>query len=624
MNSIFATTTSDKIQLSKDPSAWMSEVSEFLFSQYPFLTQFGLEIKFNKVNAEKGYGVGVANIISPSTTVNLPIIVRNFELAPVDVMMIEDEFYPFTPQRFLQIVSLDVGDPSHLPSGLDTADRALQTGMVPPEGYGPLPSNVMTGTMNLKYGSSRNLKNTLFIKLLSKMGMDDVNYISEKLISSIKPLVKYRIDNILKEAEVILDRLPKKVFMIQKGKSPNYILRYVTAVGGMPVSTEMSPSDLALFLTSKGLSSDSIFAQVDQTGSYIYQEEVPTTVPIPIDDAPVKEMDCPGTYMSLREDGTIVKGSVYFNINGEKVFICGDLYSYQPVIYGIYLNDDLLYGKKEFPLRSTGFIRVGSTPKVIGPIFIKSTEVEGRFKTISGILDNTMPCNISFSVVDTNNVDIQYSNKEVNITVPPNSTFLQTRREISLPVSKEDFLERISLIKQIPTIKYLGGQFIIEQDVDQPVSKLEALFLIASKGVPVNVANKILTYVEKKGSASFLNMPFSIKSPVKYIFKKSNSIIKLKEKIKNLSLKTAAETQDTNIIDSILSLNILSPSNLSDFVQSIPYFEIVISKLAKFLVLSRLGLKDVNEDDIKDLLFGLEKVLNVFREIKLGLEKSNA
>ena len=85
-------------------------------------------------------------------------------------------------------------------------------------------------------------------------------------------------------------------------------------------------------------------------------------------------------------------------------------------------------------------------------------------------------------------------------------------------------------------------------------------------------------------------------------------------------LKIAATSGHPETLDSILSLEFITPQNLQYFVDSIEDFDETTSRLAAMLVAVRLGMPHVPEEPVRQALEGLTKIVNKLRILKSALD----
>ncbi len=74
-------------------------------------------------------------------------------------------------------------------------------------------------------------------------------------------------------------------------------------------------------------------------------------------------------------------------------------------------------------------------------------------------------------------------------------------------------------------------------------------------------------------------------------------------------IKEAANLKDKVTVDAVLSLGMLRPRNLAEYVAVLPTFEYSLSEMAKLLIAARLGMAGMDVDSIKNCMDGLGEVV---------------
>ncbi|MBT4146214.1 MAG: hypothetical protein HOE45_04935 [Gammaproteobacteria bacterium] len=80
------------IYLDKDSGKWVKEIVTHFLTEYPSLQNEAISVEWKRKDAAKGYGVGSLKVAGA----NIPIIAKQWEVSPLDVIMVGDETYPLT------------------------------------------------------------------------------------------------------------------------------------------------------------------------------------------------------------------------------------------------------------------------------------------------------------------------------------------------------------------------------------------------------------------------------------------------------------------------------------------------------------------------------------------------
>ncbi|MBT7339024.1 MAG: hypothetical protein HN802_04990 [Candidatus Jacksonbacteria bacterium] len=80
-------------------------------------------------------------------------------------------------------------------------------------------------------------------------------------------------------------------------------------------------------------------------------------------------------------------------------------------------------------------------------------------------------------------------------------------------------------------------------------------------------------------------------------------------------IKEAAVVEDSATVDALLSLGMVNKGNIMEFVNMVPQYEMVLSELAKMLIISRLGKSHIPEDAIQRAMSGLSEVILALKQV---------
>jgi hypothetical protein len=108
-----------EVTLPDDPNQWSSEIMQELYKQVPYLHDFQVSVRMERVDGEKGFGFGSAEVTSKTEapmdtpqeqmdaagirTARIPIIIRDGKLQPFDVLINDQaKMLPLTESRLRQ------------------------------------------------------------------------------------------------------------------------------------------------------------------------------------------------------------------------------------------------------------------------------------------------------------------------------------------------------------------------------------------------------------------------------------------------------------------------------------------------------------------------------------------
>lgn len=98
MNDLFLKLSTEKTaattKVSPRASDWGKEALNQFYSDFPELSNLPAQVKFKEKDEEKGYGIGAINL----GQISLPIIIRENQMFPFDVALMQDKVVPFTKE----------------------------------------------------------------------------------------------------------------------------------------------------------------------------------------------------------------------------------------------------------------------------------------------------------------------------------------------------------------------------------------------------------------------------------------------------------------------------------------------------------------------------------------------
>ena len=125
-------------KLSDNVREWQQEIAALVAEKLPRDLNLSVVVMFQKVDDEKGYAVGsaIASDNSTGNSIGIPVIVKSWHLAPVDLFFKENKVYPMTDDNLAKVFyqsSLGVGLAPVTPTP-NMADDSYAETRVPPMG----------------------------------------------------------------------------------------------------------------------------------------------------------------------------------------------------------------------------------------------------------------------------------------------------------------------------------------------------------------------------------------------------------------------------------------------------------------------------------------------------------
>ena len=88
--------------------------------------------------------------------------------------------------------------------------------------------------------------------------------------------------------------------------------------------------------------------------------------------------------------------------------------------------------------------------------------------------------------------------------------------------------------------------------------------------------------------------------------------------------KIASIMQSAQTIDTVLSLNFVTPDTMASYVENIELLEQARSKMAEMLMGARLGVPDLPEGALRSALRAINSIVSAINELKIRVDQSNA
>ena len=137
------------VRINSPPAAWPDEITRALLRDHPYIPADRIAVSFKKKDETNGYAYGFIGITG-APRISIPVIMRNRELKPMDVMIVRPEGKADTD---VEQGTGDMTEDRVLPLTEDTFGHALDVGDVGT----PMPANQVRGTGWTEDGSGLRL-----------------------------------------------------------------------------------------------------------------------------------------------------------------------------------------------------------------------------------------------------------------------------------------------------------------------------------------------------------------------------------------------------------------------------------------------------------------------------------
>ena len=646
------TTGKDEIelQLPTDPNAWTPFILEHFTQRFIRLAQYPMELQFYKINAEKGYAIGSIIVRSEDNQVSIPVLIRNFKLLPIDLVIYPDNSVDYLDEdeviQFLEGPRVFRGL-AKMPSPADLGYGALPR----------LPEQKKSPREALqKLAELAPFSKVAQLKALFKKKADEAEAIAYH-----HPIFKDYVDFIKnldipspeEEKELLEGEIQRNVFQIKKhpSKPHKYLVKAGNTEVWNAVEFEADPDFLIKIASLLNVKPNAFIEFVNKHSVVTVSlgEPIP---PVVRKEATVefKPANMSGkTYLTVRKDnGQRIYGNIYKMIDGSYCFV-NDLgyVAFSPNGFRVMgeLNKYLPIPRNTGVIAGETYLFVDENNKVaFGPVTILKKELKPECTHYTGRTSNGY--SVEIHVVSRRKADktrVIICEKDGNVKTEIEAKDLipvKINQIIDIPLADEEFIVKYAgkgirieynpsydefIFHGLPKIEGFAfnknaGVINIE---DNKFNIDDAMFLLAHRYSPKDAA-KILKLAMKNGSVWVENFELpkiSIKDLYKENINKAKELLTEFSKIKPdwQMIKTAALMDDTETMDAILGLNLVGPENFAIFIQYLPLFVETRKRLAKLLLLARLGVFDFPEEDIKDILVKFNRILEALKAIQFQL-----
>jgi hypothetical protein len=635
-------------RLDEDPEEWPVVVIRESYKQLPFLKSFETEVEFDKVDPARGYAVGKL-IVWPARMekaaaaegkqlVSVPVIIRDREMAPLDVFSHNKMMQPMNQDK----VAMILFRPQTI-AGPAPMDQFLGTNL-----YGQLiPPNTdhqyNAGTLH-KHGA---VAGSLWDAVQKVLCDADIDTLAEKLASDAALKSAYATTPVLRAALVDLSNVygtektaaerrasrlaslkPTVVQVQEKGKS--YLVKTANHHCFAPQQQLVSRFEVQRLLSEKA------YERLINDGSVTYTTEV-ESVEQPVEKT-AQVVDCCGVF-EVRAGSKAVEGIVIprvVDFDGHpldlQVFAGADTHSLQEKVAGVFVRDArvesdapsglgvFVYqeGTQAFatePVKITGRVKVahdtGSTQQLVGVRMATGTPL--RVTVVPGLQKISMIGN--------------------EVALPETFRFVALRGKqagvMADPADVQTFQTSKTASDSSVEVVSDGSFFSLRGDnarvfPDQAMSAAEAAFALCTLGLSGEQAQGLMKTARARGSAVVPRTRRVIPEEIRVaeaLEKVAGEVapVVAVDLTKELALLTspraevlwkhASVTLSRETADAILSLGFVTPENASLYVNYLPELEKVANRLAELLIASRLGMDDIREAAAKNAMTQVDAVV---------------
>jgi len=668
-------------RLSDDPEKWGREVTTELYRHIPFLDKYSVEIRIDRVDPERGFGLGAAIVANRTARTEvealqggqinyarIPVIIKGSMLEPFDVFLYGGEVQPLTEDRFNTAM--------FRPEMFDAvrsapASPSLINNLFPPVNFRHGMQGIGTGVGVQDIGKLGSVQlEQLWDHLIEKGAQFDGMLTLRKVASTVRHQDLERIRAGLLEPSVkvaalqnpyftsALDVLGEAAVWSEKDASareatlkaavtPNVVQLEQRVDGNVLMKIahheffDQEESVLSVE-EARQMLGEGVVEKLAADGVVTLVTDVPAWKGTDVEPAEVAEHYCEFATMSKVGNasyaGVVFPKVVDLDMNELPLtlFTNGQQMALQEKIAGRKLEQSklahilgtdqpeggdlgtFLFADDRGGIRATIPVKIACVTTVSqGGITVPTYHGEDDYGRKVDITPG--PGLLSVEKVGHVGDTIHYA-------VPTTFRFMR------LPEEKVALQDEPQMMPMVKSDQWLVGHTkiaydragavsldgIMVQHVPEEkrafVSPAQAEFILALAGVSPEVAREKLAYARRYGGGvAYATRPISTYEQ-KLAQSRHDAAIALGEmpNMKQLLLKEAATIPDGATVDSLLSLNFITPENMYLFAESLPQFEATQKRIAELLLGARLGMPMP--------VGALEKAMHFMEEVLLAMK----
>jgi len=640
-------------QLSNDADTWPEDIIQKVKERIPSSKNLNMMFKVMKKDEENGVATGSVTIHSADKAVVVPVIIKDFMMHPMDIMIANGKLVPLTPDYFDAVFSKnDMFDKlEEYPTfgGLGRFEDANLWNSIYPPSLGRY-AYASSGA----YDILNSISDTIDGSSLKAFLMDPKNEkVASRLLSGphkdvIKKLANYQPVNMNEYRQGVENLIPRSVVMV-KAESPNkYSILSNSDSVFHPAINKADRAQVIKFMSSLSDNVQDDINEVDQNGEKMLSMPEPKNdVILAKEDTEIPEEATEYDHYSVKSktglsvEGVVIPRVIDFGMRttGDKLFVGKTMSSYQPSVWGVRIKNSR-FQPKVYDVPATGqtgcFIYQPDKSHALATIpvtielyvdgglgdrrYVKATDLTGGPVTLvledggdpleaqqiikMGPRKYRLPRKMRWLPLD---VFHEVSNSPVDYSVKQ-AAHVITDKPVTLISTGYDQYALRGVQKYASALKWDASNLLSYQ----------AKFLLASLGCGQEKIASAFKVANLKGSAELHGLNFTPLAVEKVAAAKplADKMKKFAEGLRSNLIKEASYLENSQTVDALLSLNFVTPTNVSKFISKIPSLKSAVSNLASCLIASRLGIKEIPEQSASSAMLRLVEVIDGLERLK--------
>lgn len=642
-------------QLSSEVEEWPEEIVSKVKERIPQTNSMNIIVKFMKEDEENGTATGSAIIGSASKQAVVPVIIKDFMLFPLDVFVIDGKLLPLTPDYFAAAFSNNAmfQKLEEYPTfgGLGRFEDSNLWNATYPPSLGRYAYASGDFKLTQEIADTMTAADLEEFKKLALEASVAVNFHKHGHLDAIKKIAHFQPVNMNEFRQGADNLIKKDIFMLKK-EGPN---KYSVLSGAQdvfsPAMTTITRENLYEFCSKISDRAEDTVNDVDQNGEklivttgehaanpYMEHEMLDSAKPElanEYDHYIVKDK------AGIEHEGMVIPVVINFDMDQVplKVFAGKTMSTVQEQIAGHRIaNSRWQLEGQELRIGQTGVFfwhpkSNKSKALCTVPVTIQSIVERGPGNTEVKVMDLhgksmtlKMSCDCHLQRIAPFG-DHQYMMPEGFKWHP-----MEGFKEISN--SPVDYAAKTAGQKSADPVTVVStgfSQYSIK-GADKyataagwdktNLTSAQAQFLLASMGASVEKVAAIIKKAERSRSTIVHNLsrPLTKQEKIANAVPRAKQLMKIARGLKVNLIKEASFVENSQTVDTLLSLNFVNPENVSKFVGKLPQLKSAISSLASLMIASRLGMKEIPEQAASTAMYRLIDVVNGLEALRASQE----
>lgn len=633
------------VPLDEDPSKWSSQILQELFHSAPETSEYNPQVVMLRQDPEQGFALGVV-VVSGQTDSSLsnagnaqptskraliPVIIKNNELCPLDLIMTQDrKLYPLTGVRLREALfrpnTFDMMTD-------DQNDQSLYSMFYPPGRSGNSPGSGFGGMSGdgvgyvygpgMKMASKTAMKESLLLAVAPTLSQHDLDALSAKVASTVPDLTGSP------ALLAVLEHLAQFDGKLMSMGDADILMDKAASLAGVDVaqfgwdaSREtywMKQASRTLFALNRDdltrgqllkLAGEQLADKVDQEGTVTVAEPAADTQPMNTSADQWAVVEKSGIY-KVRSGGNELIGWVIpslIDFDGTRIpmsiFTNGAVAAIQSSIVGVKVADPGLglpeakpQGSGLFYTMVPGGIEATVPMKIVGG----EAGMDGG-NTFHAVSISGQPVRIKL----VEGLQAMVPGGE-EVSLPATARFLPLNNEAPVPlVDDVEAIKQASMAQPHIEIRH-GGDIIdltyhglpgLQASAPKVASYDDAVFILCAAGMSPPAAHEIIKHASHTMRTEHVIGVHDVRPVGAFMAEvekaASAKVASIRELRRDL-LKEASVLPDIQTVDSVLSLNYLNPENIRVYVGKLPYLDKALNTVCELTLFSRLGMSEVPE-----------------------------